>query len=80
MITPKEDYSMERFDPETVTVQDCLDNYYMKGLATVVSNGEIRGFVKEIGECAENRTKRRGVGTVQRFTAGVAGGILAVTG
>lgn len=32
---------------ENITIQDCLDNYEMKGKVTIIENGQVVGFVKE---------------------------------
>lgn len=32
---------------ENVTIQDCLDNYEMKGKVTIIKNGQVVEFRKE---------------------------------
>lgn len=32
---------------ETVTIQDCVEMYELKGQAVIISGGEVIGFVKE---------------------------------
>ena len=32
---------------ENVTIQDCLDNFELKGRTTIIENGQVVGFVKE---------------------------------
>lgn len=32
---------------EYVTIQDCLDNYEMKGKVTIIENGQVVEFRKE---------------------------------
>lgn len=79
MITHAEDY-ITGFNPEAVTIQDCIDNYEKKNRVVVISNGKCVGFVKEIGTSAEFELNRRSVEVIQRIKAGRAGGIFAVTG
>jgi hypothetical protein len=33
---------------EAITLQDCLDMYYMKDQAAVIENGQVTGFTKDI--------------------------------
>lgn len=32
---------------EIITIQDCLDMYYMKGQSTVINDGKVVDFVSE---------------------------------
>lgn len=32
---------------EAATIQDCIDLYVRKGMATLIDNGKVVGFVKE---------------------------------
>ncbi len=32
---------------ETVTIEDCLDNYEKKSKATVINDGQVIGFIRE---------------------------------
>ncbi|BCJ98082.1 hypothetical protein [Anaerocolumna chitinilytica] len=32
---------------EAITIQDCLDNYFMKNVAAVINDGQVIEFVKE---------------------------------
>ena len=32
------------FCPEIVTIEDCLENYELKGKAVLLNNGEVVGF------------------------------------
>ena len=32
---------------ETITLQDCIENYEMKGQASVINDGQVLGFEQE---------------------------------
>ncbi len=32
---------------EAITIQDCLDNYFMKNVAAVINDGQVIEFIKE---------------------------------
>jgi hypothetical protein len=32
---------------ETITIQDCLDNYQKKGKSAIINDGQVIEFVKE---------------------------------
>lgn len=32
---------------EVVTIEDCLENYYMKDKAVIITAGQVIGFIKE---------------------------------
>lgn len=32
---------------ENITIQDCIDNYLMKGKVTIIENGQVVEFRKE---------------------------------
>ncbi len=78
MITHAEDY-LTGYNPEAVTLQDCIDNYEKKNRVAVISNGKCVGFVREFGVNAEYEINRRSVEVIQRINAGYTGGIFAVT-
>lgn len=42
---------------QSITVEDCLDNYYKKRKITILSNGQVIGFQKEIPAQAGNRSR-----------------------
>ena len=48
---------------ETVTVQECLNMYHIKGKRTILHNGKVLGFQKEkadkLGKDFERRTAAR---------------------
>lgn len=33
---------------ETVTIEDCVDNYYRRGRVAILNDGELLGFKEEI--------------------------------
>lgn len=79
MITHEEDY-ITGFNPEAVTLQDCIDNYEKKNRVAIISNGKCVGFVKEIGTGAGFELNRRSIEVIQRINAGRTSGVCAVTG
>lgn len=35
---------MEEINYEEITIQDCIDNFELKGTRTVIGNGKVIGF------------------------------------
>ena len=67
---------IEPYNPEAVTVQDCLDNYYLRGRTAIISNGKCAGFVEELGVNAE--INRRSIEVIRGINTGFTGEKMAV--
>ena len=44
-------------NPETITIEDCIDMHEKKGQAVIIENGRVIGFTKEkpVGAATPNR-------------------------
>ena len=39
---------MLNFDPQQITIEDCIEMFERKGYITVIENGWILGFIQEL--------------------------------